>query len=422
MKTLGVLLIILTGIMSVGCSQSNIADSTNAIQIKNQRFVDKEERTIIWNGLNLVEKDPSKGYIQAEDETNFKQFRLWGINCIRYGIHWDGLEPEPGQINETYLRELDKRVQWARENDLYLILDMHQDLYGRKFDNGAPIWATLDEGLPHLEGTVWSDAYLISPAVQKSFDNFWQNTAATDGMGVQDHYINVWKVLAKRYADSTSVVGFDIMNEPFMGSKAPLVLQRLLEGLGGYLAQVTQRAPTEEELQSILLDEKKRTEALSLLDDSKVFKGILEHAQKEVNLFEENQLSEFYQKVRDAIRSTGSKQILFLEHNYFCNMGIESTFRFPLAENGEVDSLCAYAPHAYDLVVDTEGATNPGFKRLNTIFEQLQLSARRRNVPMVIGEWGAFYMGEKYAEPAAYHIQWMEKLLTGQTYWASRTL
>ena len=312
MKTLGVLLIILTGIMSVGCSQSNIADSTNAIQIKNQRFVDKEERTIIWNGLNLVEKDPSKGYIQAEDETNFKQFRLWGINCIRYGIHWDGLEPEPGQINETFLRELDKRVQWARENDLYLILDMHQDLYGRKFDNGAPIWATLDEGLPHLEGTVWSDAYLISPAVQKSFDNFWQNTAATDGMGVQDHYINVWKVLAKRYADSTSVVGFDIMNEPFMGSKAPLVLQRLLEGLGGYLAQVTQRAPTEEELQSILLDEKKRTEALSLLDDSKVFKGILEHAQKEVNLFEENQLSEFYQKVRDAIRSTGSKQILFL--------------------------------------------------------------------------------------------------------------
>ena len=99
-------------------------------------------------------------------------------------------------------------------------------------------------------------------------------------------------------------------------------------------------------------------------------------------------------------------------------MGIESTFRFPLTENGEIDSLCAYAPHAYDLVVDTEGATNPGFKRLNTIFEQLQLSARRRNVPMVIGEWGAFYMGEKYAEPAAYHIQWMEKLLTGQTYWA----
>lgn len=56
-----------------------------------------------------------------------------------------------------------------------LILDMHQDLYSRKFDNGAPLWATLDDGAEHVTGTIWSDAYLMSPAVQRAFDNFWQN-------------------------------------------------------------------------------------------------------------------------------------------------------------------------------------------------------------------------------------------------------
>lgn len=107
---------------------------------------------------------------------------------------------------------------------------MHQDLFGRKFGNGAPEWATLDESLPHATGEVWSDSYLISPAVQKSFDNFWANSPAKDGTGIQDHYINVWGMLAERYADCKSVIGFDVMNEPFMGTQAQAVFQQFMEG------------------------------------------------------------------------------------------------------------------------------------------------------------------------------------------------
>ena len=407
---------IISGLCS-SCSQPTTS-SEETIRIENGRFIDGHQRTVIWNGLNLVEKDPDKGYVQDIDENLFIKFRDWGINCVRYGIHWDGLEPEPGVYNEIYLTELDKRVRWARENDIHLILDMHQDLYSRKFGNGAPIWATLDEGLPHITGKVWSDAYLISPAVQKSFDNFWQNTPASDGVGIQDHYINVWKTLAKRYADSTSVIGFDIMNEPFVGSQAPLIFQELLKGFVHYLTRqgVTIKGNTDKG--QIWTDDRQRLEALNLLDDSKVFRSILSYAEEMVSSFEENQLSEFYQKVRDAIRSTGNQKIIFLEHNYFCNLGIESTFRFPVAEKGKKDELCAYAPHAYDLVVDTQGATNPGFQRLNTIFEQIIHSSQQRNVPMIIGEWGAFYMGNNYAQPALHHIKWIEQALAGQTYWA----
>ena len=417
MKFTHYILVGLLGLCCTGCNNQPEA-VTSTLSVKEGRLIDSRQRTVILNGVNHVVKDPKQGYVYHDDERLFKQFRIWGINCIRYGIHWDGLEPEPGKINEAYLAEIDKRVQWARDNDLYLILDMHQDLYGKKFDNGAPVWATLDEGLPHITGQVWSDAYLMSPAVQKAFDNFWKNAPAADSVGIQDHYINVWKTLAKRYADSTSVIGFDVFNEPFMGTRAQSVFQKLMEGCAVYLAEKKHRMISEEEIMDIWTDEKKRTEMLEMLDDQETFHRILQYASELVDSFEKHELSHFYQKLRDAVRSTGNKQILFLEHNYFCNMGIESTFKVPLMANGKQDTLCAYAPHAYDLVVDTDGATHPGFKRLNTIFEQLQVAATKRHLPLLIGEWGAFYMGDNYKEPAAHQIGWIAKLLAGHTYWS----
>ena len=200
------------------------------LRVENQRFVDTQNREVILNGINHVVKDPAQNYLYPDDEQLFQTFREYGFNCIRYGIIWDGLEPEPGVINEEYLQEIDKRVQWAEENGIWLILDMHQDLFSRKFSDGAPLWATLDQEKPHQTGAIWSDAYLMSPAVQQAFDSFWQNAPAEDGVGIQDHYIQVWKVLADRYKNSPAVAGFDVMNEPFMGSQAPLVFEDLLQG------------------------------------------------------------------------------------------------------------------------------------------------------------------------------------------------
>ena len=59
--------------------------------------------------------------------------REWGINCIRLGIIWDGLEPSPGSFSEEYLEGIDKFINLASLNNMYVILDMHQDLYSHKF-------------------------------------------------------------------------------------------------------------------------------------------------------------------------------------------------------------------------------------------------------------------------------------------------
>ena len=393
-------------------------NSTEYLSIEGTQFVDQEGRTVILNGINHVNKNPEQKYLDANDKELFKQFKAWGFNFVRYGIHWDGLEPEPGVINEAYLREIDKRVAWAKEAGIWLMLDMHQDLYGRKFSNGAPDWATLDEGLPHQTGAVWSEAYIISEAVKKSFDNFWANKPASDGVGIQDHYINVWKVVAERYKDSPSVAGFDVMNEPFMGSQVNEIVSKLLEGYALTLYKTEGKIVVPAELMAMFSNNEARNKFLSSLNDRERYTTLIAPAIPIVDRFELEELTPFYQKIRNAIRSVNEKQIIFLEHNYFCNLGIASRFETPTDISGKIDNLCAYAPHGYDLTVDTDEAQNPGNKRVTYIFEQLFKMGKEKNMPTIVGEWGAFYSEKiKYSKPAQHIVSMMEKKLAGQTYW-----
>lgn len=413
------ILLILSLITLYGCNNKVVElNQQGFLSINGIHFVDQNERTVILNGLNHVNKNPEQNYLHEGDELLFKQFNAWGFNFIRYGINWAALEPRPGEINEEYLQEIDKRVQWAEENGIWIMFDMHQDLYGKKFGNGAPEWATFDEGLPHQTGTIWSDAYLLSGAVQKSFDNFWANKLASDGVGIQDHYINVWKIIAERYVNSPSVAGFDLMNEPFMGSEAQKVFPELIKGYANGIYQKEGKVLAVDQLMQLFGDESSRVEILASLNDKNLYRMLLEPASEIINNFEQGELSNFYQKARDAIRSVNKHQIIFLEHNYFCNLGIQSQFKIPKDEKGDIDTLCAYAPHGYDLTTDTNGANNPGTQRVEFIFEQIFSTSKQKKMPTVIGEWGAYYLGEdKYIKAARQIVEFIEANLAGQSYW-----
>ena len=106
---------------------------------------------------------------------------------------------------------------------------MPQDLYSVKYSDGAPEWATITDGKPHIkDGAIWSDAYFSSPAVQQALDNFWNNTLASDGIGIQDHYARAWQHVARHYANETTVVGYDLMNELFLGKEAQQILAAMI--------------------------------------------------------------------------------------------------------------------------------------------------------------------------------------------------
>jgi endoglycosylceramidase len=420
MFRINVLLVVVVVLSVFSCCTRDKTKTDSFISIEGQKFVDANGRQIIFNGINYISKSPAEKYIRGIEPELFTEFKSWGFNCIRFGIIWSGLEPEPGKYNEEYLAEIDKRIQWATDNGIYVFLDMHQDLYGSKFSDGAPEWATLDEGLPHYTGAVWSDSYLISPAVQTAFDNFWKNTPASDGIGIQDHYANLWKLLAKRYANNTTVIGYDIMNEPFMGTSANNVMPLMLGAYAQVFAEETgQNPPSAEELGSMWGEEKSRMEALDFISTKERYSKVVD-AVYEVNAdFERNQLQSMYQKVADAIREVDKNHILFLNHSYFANTGVSSAIEPTKLADGTVDPLVAYAAHGYDLVVDTKEVDSPSYERVEFIFDRIYETGKRMDVPVLVGEWGAFHGNSpKMIETAQHVVNLFEGFNFSNTYWA----
>jgi endoglycosylceramidase len=412
--------LIVVAFVIYACKTNQSEKTESYIKIEGQKFVDANGRQVIFNGINYISKSKDEKYIPVGGPEQFAEFKKHGFNCIRLGIIWDGLEPEPGKYNETYLAEIDKRIQWAGENGITVFLDMHQDLYGSKFSDGAPEWATLDEGQPHYAGAVWSDSYLISAAVQTAFDNFWKNAPAPDGTGLQDHYASLWKYIAKRYATNTTVIGYDIMNEPFMGTQANQIMPVMLSGYARLLVEETgQNPPSMEELAALWGGEETRMRALEFIASKERYSKVVDGVYDLNAQFEKNELQKMYQKVANAIREVDKNHILLLEHSYFSNTGVSSAIEPTTLADGTTDPLVAYAAHGYDLVVDTKEVENPSYERVEFIFERINETGKRMNVPVLIGEWGAFYGNSvKMAETARNMVNIFEGFNFSNTYWA----
>ncbi len=423
-KKISVLLVILTGLFLVSCSSKyksfkEKGTFDNPVSIKDRAFVDGNGRQIIFNGINLVNKNPSQGYIgDFSDPEIFKKFKNDGFNIIRLGIIWAGLEPEPGVYDEEYLKRIDKQIKLAEENGIHVFLDMHQDLYSILYADGAPEWATLTEGKPHYTGSIWSDSYLISPAVQTAWDNFWNNTAASDGMGLQDHYAKAWKYVAKRYKGNNVVVGYDIMNEPFVGSEAQMYLPVLFQAFADVVKDDDENF-TVDDIAKMWGDEDMRFQALKKISNKEKYKKVINSVFKINSKFEKGLLQNFYQKVADSIRTVDSVKILFFNHSYFCNMGVPTALEPVKYKNGKRDPNQAYSAHAYDLLVDTKYLSNSSRERLNLIFETIDKSGKRMNMPVIIGEWGALGSDVKgKGKLALEHLDIFEKYKFSNTYWA----
>jgi endoglycosylceramidase len=178
---------------------------------------------------------------------DFAQLRSLGFNVIRLVLNWSQLEPQPGAYSATYIQRVEQVVGWARQQGIYVILDMHQDQYSRYIlpgkpstlpagctssggSDGAPAWAVFTDGKPACALFGESD---LNPAEGAAFYNFWHNhtvpsaQGAAPGPGLQDHYIGALVALAKAFEDDSTVLGYEVMNEPQPGSLSSLPVENL---------------------------------------------------------------------------------------------------------------------------------------------------------------------------------------------------
>ncbi len=381
------------------------------ISVDGTRFVDEAGRQILFHGVSASAKG-------EDTEEDYARMQEWGFNCVRLGINWDGLEPEPGRFNEAYLVRMDQCIEWAGRHGLYVFIDMHQDLFSAKFIDGAPAWATLDEGKPFLsKGAALSDAYFTSQPVHAAFDNFWANKPGPDGVGLQDHYAALWQRIAARYAESATVLGYDLMNEPFVGSEAAKVLVMLLPKVVEILKGESGGVAGLLDLAAKLTDPSVKSAFLKRLEDVGIYRAVIDTPQALFQAFDRTSLVPFYQRVADAIRNVDQRHILFLETTIASNMGVYSAITPLTGADGKLDRLQAYAPHAYDLVTDTPEVASPCNGRVELILERHGETARRLGIPMLLGEWGAYGLVQGCLPAAGFVTGQIEKLLCSETYW-----
>lgn len=350
------------------------------------KFVDKEGRQVILHGINMVCKEREQNYIGNYTNDDFQMLKQWGFNVIRLGIFWDGIEPVPGCYDEEYLKKIDEIIAMASQHELAVYLDMHQDLFSCKYSDGAPEWATLTEGTEHVTTELWSESYLLSGAVQRAFDEFWNDSKASDGVGIQEHFIRMWKHIAKRYAFNSAVIGYDFFNEPFPGSAANLVMMSLMEVLkeqmGGEM--------DEEALMALWLDQENKQQLLNRFNDKEKYRAIVNAIEPSLQQFDQSVLSAFYQKIGSAVREVDQQTLLFLEANYFCNTGVASHTMPIVDATGAQDEFQVFSPHGYDLMVDTQLYEQSSTHRLEVIFEAHKKVQDRLQMPVLVGEWGCF--------------------------------
>ncbi len=389
------------------------------IRAYKQVLIDDKGRERIFHGVNFVDKsDYAAGEqtVPALDEQMIKKIAANGVNLIRLGFTWAKLEPQPNKYNDAYIDSLANVLDLLEKYNIYAFLDMHQDLYSPKTNgDGAPEWAVLLDGI-EVKPTklVWAEGYFWGKACHRAFDNFWANRKV-NGKGLQDYYTACWVHIVERLGNKPAVIGFDVMNEPFPGTPGGKVFKKIVAGA----------------VKTIGFDRnvKRLTLIKELFDKEDAIGKVLTHIEYPeirkitsggdavIKEFDTKVYGPFVSKVAAEIRKQSDK-LIFMENSYYSNMGIPFSAE-PIKINGKKDENQIFAPHAYDLMVDTPSYKFAHNGRVAGIFGEHRRSQLRLDVPVIVGEWGSFGDDTDDWLP---HIEFLfrefEKNKWSQTYWA----
>jgi endoglycosylceramidase len=182
-------------------------------------ITDASGQVIVLHGTNMVYKlapfYPAAAGFDADDATFLRSI---GFNAVRVGVLWQAVEPRPGVYDDRYLMRIAATVRMLGRRGIFSLLDFHQDMYNQLFQGeGFPRWAAKDGGLPNPRHG-FPGNYLTNPALQRAYDNFLANKPGPGGIGLQDRYAAAWAHVALWFRGNASVLGYEIMNEPFPGS------------------------------------------------------------------------------------------------------------------------------------------------------------------------------------------------------------
>jgi endoglycosylceramidase len=354
-------------------------------------ITDDQGRALVLHGLNVSSsaKGPTWHYgaPTAPDTglpwiTEADAHRIsadWGFNVARYLIFWQHIEPQPGVYDDAYLDAVAERVRWLGDAGIHVILDMHQDVYGKRDTdgraigfNGAPQWATITDAQTFTFRSPWSFNY-FEPAVLRAFDHFWDADQGAHPE-LQQRYLAMWQHVAARFAATPNVLGYDLMNEPFAGSRHGFVVPGPLPVIiGNPAAQAA---------------------------------------------FEADQLASFYGRTIAAIRAVDADGWIFVEP---CMTGANegSPAHLPRLDDPRAGPpRIVYFPHYYSLLMSVSGTYDTSIDTSIRDWAVNRLAdGHRMGAPILIGEWGAGPEFQNYLANLQDTADMADQVTSGWTYW-----
>lgn len=223
------------------------------LHVEDGRIVDSNGGTVILRGVGVnqlgdyFQGNPHIDPVFPLEKRDFELMEALGLNSVRLVVSWSFLEPERGVYDEAYIARVREAIDWARQSRIYVILDMHQDAWGKHIASppdaecesprtpnvgwdGAPEWATMTDGL----STCIVGTRELSAAVTQAWQSFWE-----DRDGIQEHFVAAWARLASEFTGDPVVAGYDVLNEPNWGENLntcirthlPAMHRRVLEAI-----------------------------------------------------------------------------------------------------------------------------------------------------------------------------------------------
>lgn len=390
---------------------------------KGTAFVDEKGRQRIFNGVNFVCKSAvpdEDGVIRFKTDITDSLMELLakkGINIVRLGVTWEGIEPQPGEFNKAYLDGVRDTLSICERHGIYAFIDWHQDLFSchnLTSGDGAPRWACIKSlEKPHDPYIIWAEGYFAHPGIHACFDAFWNNTPVL-GKGLQEWYCEMLAYTVSYLKDCKAIMGYDVMNEPFPGSDGGRAFRKLV--MRGIETGLLSKRVDRKKIISDVLDGR-IMDALSVADDSLVYHHVIEAAYELIRKFDTEKYYPFLARAAETVRKNSDGGIIFAENSYYSNLGIPFSAPALTDENGKPASDFAFAPHGYDITVDTPLTNEASPYRVDHIFNEHERTQKRLGAPILVGEWGGMVDGgEKY--PALEHlVDKFDRNKWSQTYW-----
>jgi aryl-phospho-beta-D-glucosidase BglC (GH1 family) len=162
--------------------------SSEILQVSSNKIVDKDNSELKIKGINVIAYSDDQSE-SSEDFWNYTYFNIdkhdlinikdMGFNAIRISLWYKYFEEDsaPNVYKNSGFSWLDTIVGWAKEAGIYVMLDMHAPQGGGFQGPG-------------------------------SSNDFWTDSA------YQTRFKNLWKAIAQRYKNESTIYAYDIINEP----------------------------------------------------------------------------------------------------------------------------------------------------------------------------------------------------------------